>query len=369
MTPAPESPPEAMDATATEATAHRPPVHRTARSPLGDPHPHQEAPADLRLVAPAVAAWAAAAAALDAPTAPVLLAAAIATILGLLLLRPRPAHGPTPSSPQLTALSSQFAAQPPPRPDRWPSRRPSRNPDGASSRKPAWRRVSVAGVLLCAAAAGASAVLHGADLHRGPVPRLARAHAHATLEVEITADPRRTAPRVTGDHMAPSSLVTEARVLRVTSSDGGTTATRTPVLLITDAPRTPRTAPGSAPPHGPAAPSARVEEDWAGLLPGARVRVVARLAPALAGDSVAAVARVSGGRPPEPVAAPPPAQRLAGKLRAGLREATDHLPPDARALLPGLVVGDTSRVPADLTEAFRATDLTHLLAVSGDNVR
>ncbi|MGW1200246.1 ferredoxin, partial [Streptomyces sp. NPDC002536] len=31
----------------------------------------------------------------------------------------------------------------------------------------------------------------------------------------------------------------------------------------------------------------------------------------------------------------------------------------ARALLPGLVVGDTSRIPADLDDAFRATDLTH----------
>ncbi|WP_060889187.1 ComEC/Rec2 family competence protein, partial [Streptomyces scabiei] len=60
-------------------------------------------------------------------------------------------------------------------------------------------------------------------------------------------------------------------------------------------------------------------------------------------------------------------QRLAGRLRAGLREATDGLDPDARALLPGFVVGDTSRVPAELDEAFRATDLTHLLAVSGAN--
>ena len=61
-------------------------------------------------------------------------------------------------------------------------------------------------------------------------------------------------------------------------------------------------------------------------------------------------------------------QRLAGRLRAGLREATDGLPADARALLPGLVVGDTSRVPPELDEAFRATDLTHLLAVSGANL-
>lgn len=38
-----------------------------------------------------------------------------------------------------------------------------------------------------------------------------------------------------------------------------------------------------------------------------------------------------------------------------------------RALLPGLVVGDTSRVPPELHEAFEATDLVHLTAVSGAN--
>ncbi|WP_060904500.1 ComEC/Rec2 family competence protein, partial [Streptomyces scabiei] len=70
---------------------------------------------------------------------------------------------------------------------------------------------------------------------------------------------------------------------------------------------------------------------------------------------------------PAVVQQPSTVQRLAGRLRAGLREATDGLDPDARALLPGFVVGDTSRVPAELDEAFRATDLTHLLAVSGAN--
>ncbi|NEC36187.1 ComEC/Rec2 family competence protein, partial [Streptomyces rubrogriseus] len=58
---------------------------------------------------------------------------------------------------------------------------------------------------------------------------------------------------------------------------------------------------------------------------------------------------------------------LAGRLREGLREATEDLPTDARALLPGLVVGDTARVTPELEEAFKETDLTHTLAVSGAN--
>ena len=44
------------------------------------------------------------------------------------------------------------------------------------------------------------------------------------------------------------------------------------------------------------------------------------------------------------------------------------LAPDARALLPGLVVGDTSRVTPELRGAFEATDLMHLMAVSGSNL-
>ena len=37
-------------------------------------------------------------------------------------------------------------------------------------------------------------------------------------------------------------------------------------------------------------------------------------------------------------------------------------------MLPALVIGDTSRTPASLTEAMLATGMTHLSAVSGSNV-
>ncbi|MFF5470079.1 ComEC/Rec2 family competence protein [Streptomyces achromogenes] len=68
------------------------------------------------------------------------------------------------------------------------------------------------------------------------------------------------------------------------------------------------------------------------------------------------------------MAEPSGPQRLAGRLRAGLREATENLPGDARALLPGLVVGDTSRITPELDHAFDETDLAHILAVSGSNL-
>ncbi|WP_229925094.1 ComEC/Rec2 family competence protein [Streptomyces sulfonofaciens] len=280
--------------------------------------------------------------------------------------------------------------------------------------------MSATATLLCVAASAASAALHGADLRRGPVPDLARRYAFATLDLEVTSDARRTRPRVTGDHMAPTAVILDARAVRVTTTDGATRITRSPVLVIADASargdeeaatatgRTGETS-GTGPtgtaegavstgsavrpdasgsalpgPHHPE-PSARTDPDrsgagppgtrsraahtsWSDLLPSTRVRVRARLAPPLSGgDRVAAVVRVGRGVAPKVVQGPSGPQELAGRLRAGLRTATRDLAPDARALLPGLVVGDTSRVPPDLDEAFDATGLTHVLAVSGAN--
>ncbi|WP_371671587.1 ComEC/Rec2 family competence protein [Streptomyces sp. NBC_00289] len=214
-------------------------------------------------------------------------------------------------------------------------------------------------MLLCVAAAAASAGLHGADLRRGPVPGLARQYSTVTAEVEITSDPRLTRPRVDRDHVAPTSVLINADIRRVENADGTGTVTRAPVLVLVDAGPVDR---------GPVARGAG-RSPWLGLLPSTRLRVTARLAPpVVGGDRIVAVLRVRGRAAPEMVGQPSAPQRLAGRLRAGLREATGGLPADARALLPGLVVGDTSRITPELDEAFKATDLAHTLAVSGSNL-
>ncbi|AZM62369.1 hypothetical protein DLM49_25100 [Streptomyces sp. WAC 01438] len=278
---------------------------------MGAAHPRQEGPTDLRLVPPALTAWATAALILHAPpilvTGTVMVSVPMAAVL--LLTRSR-----------LTRRGRATAH-------------------------------AVAAALLCAAAATGSAGLHGADLRRGPVPELAREYARATAEVEITADPRLTRPRVSGNHMARRSVLIEAEVRRVQSPNEAARTTRAPVLLIIDTPHPERGSP------------------WLDLLPSTRLRIDAGLAPARAsGDRFAAVLRVKDAdERPETVEGPSASQRLAGRLRAGLREATDGLSGDARALLPGLVVGDTARLTPELDEAFRETDLTHTLAVSGAN--
>ncbi|MEU2054783.1 ComEC/Rec2 family competence protein [Streptomyces bungoensis] len=309
-------------------------------------------PPDLRLVPPALAAWGTAALVIDAPpvwSAGVALACLVA---GVLLLSARSARSAR-SAPSAGSEGS------PARREGMPVR-----PSVRLGRS----RAPVAAVLLCVAAAAASAGLHGADVRRGPVPELARRFATVSAEVELTGDPWLSRPRVRGDHAAPVAVLARAEVRWIEEGGGAGVRTRSPVLMVVDgdvpAPR--------APPRGdpPAAQGGRgARPAWLGLLPSTRLRVTGRLAPALTGgDRTAAVLRVRGKPAPEAVAGPSGPQRLAGRLRAGLREATDGLPEDARALLPGLVVGDTSRITPELDDAFKETDLAHTLAVSGSNL-
>lgn len=48
--------------------------------------------------------------------------------------------------------------------------------------------------------------------------------------------------------------------------------------------------------------------------------------------------------------------------------ACTHLNRDARALVPGMAIGDDRGMPADLAQAMKTTSLTHLTAVSGSHI-
>ncbi|MFE6172132.1 ComEC/Rec2 family competence protein [Streptomyces sp. NPDC056464] len=374
---------EGRDFRASDLAPTRTAVHAESGRRLGAAHPRQEGPTDLRLVPPALAAWATAALMLDAApewvtgTAVVCLLAA-----GVLLLMRRGGTGA--GRPAGAGADSRPDSRPgrltSSRPDSRPGRLTRPRKQTSLSARMTWPRTSVAALLLCVAAAAASAALHGADLRRGPVPGLAREYATVTAEVELTADPRLTRPRVKGNHMAPTSVLIDADVRRVEKADGTAVVTRAPVLMIVDADRGPLGDADESPRDADRGPSGDADEPprsssvarpspWLNLLPSTRLRVTARLAPALSGgDRIAAVLRVRDAFAPQVVGEPSATQRLAGRLRGGLREATDGLPADARALLPGLVVGDTSRITPDLDEAFKETDLTHTLAVSGSNL-
>ena len=156
-------------------------------------------------------------------------------------------------------------------------------------------------------------------------------------------------------------------------------------LVVQDDPHAARGTPGRMPVYvvpaelhrvGPAAgPALRLsvgivvlgtDPAWRTVLPGQSIVVSGRLSPARGGDLRAATLSVP--EAPRLVGQPPWYQRAAGVLRTGLQRACAPLPVEPGGLLPGLVIGDTSRLDPALVEDFRTTGLTHLTAVSGSNV-
>jgi competence protein ComEC len=192
-------------------------------------------------------------------------------------------------------------------------------------------------VALCAAAA--SLVLLASAGHSwvreaGPVAALARERAAVRIEGVVASEP---IVRGAGDARTVLLRLTVTEV----SSRGERSRTHTPVLVVGD-------------------------DRWTGVRWRERLSGQGRLTPAEPGETVVAVLRPTA--TPVLVSRPGLVARGAEHLRAGLRAAAAPLPADARGLLPALVIGDTSRTPADLTEAMLATGMTHLSAVSGSNV-
>lgn len=102
------------------------------------------------------------------------------------------------------------------------------------------------------------------------------------------------------------------------------------------------------------------------IQPGSTVRIKALARPSRRGEGVAFVLRIT--EAPLVLSAPGLAERAINSYRAGLRQSMSASPAEQAALIPSLVVGDTSAMEQPMAERFRATALTHLLAVSGANL-
>jgi competence protein ComEC len=175
-----------------------------------------------------------------------------------------------------------------------------------------------------------------ASLSHGPVFELAKRGGAAHVELTVSSDPQ-ALPRK--PHLPPE-VALRGR-LRVLDTAKARWRSDLPIVVI--------------------APAA----SWKSLLPSTRVAADAALQSARGGD-VAALLVVH--RAPAMIRGPSALQRLAGKIRAGLRRAASRLPASERGLLPGLVVGDTSAMPEADTADFQRAGLTHLTAVSGANL-
>lgn len=193
--------------------------------------------------------------------------------------------------------------------------------------------VTVTACLVAATAVGVVGAVR-IEANRGSaVADLARQGAAVTVTASVTTDPVVRSGRF-GDF-----TLTRVRVTEVVGR-GRAHRTRVPVLVIGD-------------------------ESWAGVQLGAEVVATGRLGlpdgPELAGV-------LSTGRAPEVLRGPGELFSGAAAVRAGIRAAVVGPTPDARALVPALVVGDDQRMSAQVVEDFRTCGLTHLAAVSGTNL-
>ena len=218
------------------------------------------------------------------------------------------------------------------------TRRPDRGRGGAGAGRHTGSAVLA---LTCASVALTTTCLAGHDAIRSAGSLLSWAGDRASVVVEAVADsdPRRVQPKA-DQRGETEQVVVRARLVLVTAR-GVTSRLDAPVLVI-----------GGA--------------EWAGLAWQEAFSARGRLAPADVGDDVVAILRATG--PPEVTSDAPLVARGAAYVRGRFREATAQLPTDAAGLVPALVIGDTSATPSDLSAAMTATGMSHLSAVSGSNV-
>ncbi|MFF2369047.1 ComEC/Rec2 family competence protein [Agromyces sp. NPDC058110] len=279
---------------------------------------------DLRLLLPACSAWVAAWAAITLPSAGVDAqavawslwgaAAAVLVVLagGRVLGRRRRGCDPTGSDAALARI---------------PPARARRRVSGAAV---------AAGLLValsCSAMAATSAATQLAERARSPLATAAETRSTVAVVVEATNAPQ---PMRAAVWAADEPMVEIDGVL---VSVGGE-------------------------PVGPVPVTVGVPETT-GVEWGTRVALRVRVQP-LPAEEPNAFRLVAPDRV-EVVGGPPPWLDWASTLRHGFADAAKGLDGDGAALVPGLAIGDTSAVGAELDAAMKASSLTHLTAVSGAN--
>lgn len=275
---------------------------------------------DLRLVPAAVAVWAAAGIGVGlTPLAAVFGAVGLLSVAGAVVQRTVSRSRAAPGSRARSARVPVRSAQ------------PRHRAVGATATAVALAFVAAAVCLMVVALAQHART-------SGTWGDLVRAAATVRVVAVVREEPVHLPPRVEGRAAAGARVVVEVREV---SGRGETVRSRAPVLVL-----------------GP--------ESWLGVGVGDPVTATGRLAPTARGDDVVALLVVGGD--PRPVGSPSAVARAVAGLRDGLMVASAGLPGDAAGLVPGITIGDTSRLPADLEDAMRAVSLTHLTAVSGAHV-
>ncbi len=152
--------------------------------------------------------------------------------------------------------------------------------------------------------------------------------------LQVATDPVRVRPKVFGDNFAPKSFSFLGQALLINQKE----RMRIPVRVIA------------------------ATESVQGLLPGQKITVQAKV---LSSKEKRVAALLIVKQPIEVVTQPSRWALSLATIRQGLRDATGG--GDAGALIPGMVIGDTSKQSEEFKNEMRRSGLTHLVAVSGAN--
>lgn len=200
--------------------------------------------------------------------------------------------------------------------------------------------------LFCVSGVMVAAGVHGVERVQGPVAQTIAASSMVSVVILVRGAPHlvgagrdMSGADAVGSADAPGRVVVDA-VLVEAAADGQRFAAATPIVVLAD--------PG-----------------WAEIKVGQYIATAGQLKPAGPGQDVAAFLSVRTA--PRVVGVDMGWSHQAALLKAAWQRACGWLWPDAAALLPGMVTGDRSGVPADLDTAMKRVGLTHLTAVSGAN--
>ncbi len=196
-----------------------------------------------------------------------------------------------------------------------------------------FRRKLVATFLLAALVGALMLALHQSALQRDFFTK--RLGQVVSVEVRLSSDVRELPGRVRGDFRQNGRYVVEVRSREVDGS-----AISVPLLLYGD-------------------------RELRSLIPGERVALLGRVA-LLPGYATVAgsLTQVGGIRRVDDASW---IWQWTSSIRSDIKSSLTKLPRDARALIPGLVIGDRSGQDGELASAMRRSGLTHLTAVSGAN--
>ena len=176
-----------------------------------------------------------------------------------------------------------------------------------------------------------------ATLDTNVIADLAGSKNVITIQGTVTSEPRMTRPRVNGSHLQSSQTSFLMRT-HMMFAEGSTIKLRLPLRVISKS--NSKIVPG------------QVIEVRGRLISTRERRVVATL---ISAENIEAISDAA------------PFSQFLTETRNSFREKAARFPDDAGALIPGMIIGDTSLQSIDFSNQMRRAGLSHLTAVSGAN--